>query len=412
MAILTIGRVGLEVEFPHPSELQETRSVDSREFTLSGYVRSSSIALTKYLRDELLEQQGQVVAVTYTGDTHFDAFYLLSESSISTMEASYIGDGLFLFSVTLFRIGASPRVEFQSNLTGTVLENTAGLLESETTPFVAPPAGSEIFDWDVTGLASFNRTTVDGTITCYTSTGDFGDDATWGCLPSKFYDGSAKIYTSSRLRMGLDIPQSPTDWEINNGLIKVVPDGSSNKLVVSLWNGTSAYESAKTWEPLFGAANLSAFSFVNAVRNDPECVILRLTTGGTLARHTLDLQLRRGSAQLFVNWYWGGTAGTMKMVLDSAEAGTAFTPTGASATVGVRATSNDTDGNRYTIFSPTASTTNDTTNGGIQVTSANRINTALGFEINGTSAVTGNTANDVALQYFGMLGERVRAVWR
>jgi len=410
VAILTIGRVGLEVDFPHPSEMEESRSVDSREFTIGGYIRSSSVTITKYLRNELLEQQGQVVAVTYTGDTHFDAFYLLADSSISSIEASYLGDGLFPFSITLFRIGASPRVEFQSNITGTVLENTIGLTESETKPFMSPPVNASVFEWDVTSPTGHVRSTEDGDIVVYTSSGDFSADASWGCLPSQFYLGASKLYVSTRLRAGLDVPQSPTDWEMNNGIIKVVPSSGSNKLDISMWDGTSAYESLKTWEPLFASSNLAAFSFVNAVRNDPECVIIRLTTAGTLSRHTLDLQLRRGSAQLFVNWYWGGAAGEMKMQRDAVEAGTSITPTGASSSAGVRATSNDGDGNRYTIFSPTSGRVDESY--GVYIASGNRLNTAIGFEIAGTSAVTGDTASDLALQYFGMVGERVRAVWR
>lgn len=412
MAILTIGRVGLDVEFPHPSGMTESRSVDSREFTLNGYVRSSSITYTKYLRNELLEQQGQIVACTYTGDTHFDAFYLLADVGISSIEASYMGTGLFEFEVSLFRIGGSARVELQSNLTGTVIDNEIGLLESEVKPFVAPPVDSDVFAWGVNGLGAFNRETEDGTITVYTSTGDFSADATWGCLPAQFYEGAAKILTSDRVRMGLDIPQSPDDWELNNGIIKVYPDTSTNKIAMTVWDGVSAYESEMIWEPLIGGANISSWSFVSAVRNDPECVILRLVSGGTLARHTIDLQLRRGSPQLFVNWYWGGVGATLKMVLTSAVAGTDITPTGASGVAGVRATSDDTNGHRYTIFSPTASITTDTTNGGVSVASANRLNTSLGFEVDGTSAISGNTADDLALQYFGMVGERVRAVWR
>jgi len=409
VAILTIGRVGIEVELNHPSEMTESRSIDSREFVLRGYIRSDSVTLTKYLRNELLEQQGQVVAVTYTLDSHFDAFYLLADSRIESMETSYLRRGLFLFEVSLFRIGASSRVEFQSNLTGTVLENTIGLTEGEVRPFVAPPVNHSVFGWDAT-FTSVNRVTEDGTIVAYLSTGDFSADADWGCEPSAYYDGSAKIYTSDRLRAGLDIPNAPTAWEINNGLIKVVPDGTATKFIVSVWDGTSAYESAKTWEPLLNAANLSAFSFVNAVRNDPECVILRVTSGGNVARHTIDLQLRRGSPQVFVNWYWGGAAGNMRIQRDSVEAGTSITPTGASSSAGVRATSNDGDGNRYTIFTPTASKVDESY--GVYVASANRLNVALGFEIDGTTAIAGNTASDLALQYFGMVGERVRAVWR
>jgi hypothetical protein len=113
---------------------------------------------------------------------------------------------------------------------------------------------------------------------------------------------------------------------------------------------------------------------------------------------------------VFINWYWGGAANNMRMQRDAVEAGTSITPTGASSSAGVRATADDGDGNRYTIFSPTASKVDESY--GVYVASANRLNVALGFEIAGTSAIAGNTADNLALQYFGMVGERVRAVWR
>ena len=188
-----------------------------------------------------------------------------------------------------------------------------------------------------------------------------------------------------------------------------MPDVTATKFIVSVWDGTSAYESAKTWEPLFDAANLEAFSYVTAVRNDPECVIIRVSTGDTTNKHTLDLQLRRGSAQVFINWFTGGT-GNMRVQRDAVEAGTSITPTGASSSAGVRATSNDGDGNRYTIFTPTSGKVDESY--GVYVASASRLNVAIGFEIDGTGAAAGNTADDLALQYFGMIGERVRAVWR
>ena len=411
MAILTIGRVGLDVEMGHPSEMTESRSIDSREFTLRGFIRSTSLTLTKYLRNELLEQQGQVVAVTYTGDTHFDAFYLLADSRIETMETSYLRRGLFLFEVNLFRVGSSARTEFQSNTTGTVLENTQGLTEGEVKPWLAPPVNSSIFVWSATSVTSYDRVTEDGTIKVYTSAGDYSTDPTWGCLAGFFYGGSAKLLTNSRVRTGLDIPQAPSDWELNNGLIRVRPDSGGSKLDIAVWDGSVAYESEKTWKFQLGGADTSAFSFVSAIRNDPEAVTIRVLCSDTIANHTMDITLRRGSAQVFITWYWQGVANTMKVVRDSTEAATAVTPTGATSTVGVRATANDGGGNRYTLFSAQA-ITNDTTIGGLSTASANRLNVAIGFEIDGSSAVTGNDADNLALQYFGMVGERVRAVWR
>ena len=75
---LQIGRVSMG----YPSEMTESRSVDSREFVLRGFIRDATRAQTEATRNALLEQQGQVIAISYTGDTHYDGFYLLSDVRI------------------------------------------------------------------------------------------------------------------------------------------------------------------------------------------------------------------------------------------------------------------------------------------------------------------------------------------
>jgi hypothetical protein len=101
----------------------------------------------------------------------------------------------------------------------------------------------------------------------------------------------------------------------------------------------------------------------------------------------------------------------MKVVRDTNEGSTAITPTGASGDVGIRATSNDADGNRFILYSPQTHT-NDTTAGGVSVASTQIIKFAIGFEIGGSGATGADTAAELAHQYFGYVDERVRAVWR
>lgn len=411
MAILTIGRVGLDVDLNHPSQLRESRNVDSREMVLSGFIRSTSKANTEYLRDELLEQQGQVVAVTYTGDDHYDAFYLLQDVSIESIETSYLYRGLWLFEVVLLRIGGAGRVEFQSNITGTVLDNSVGLTEAEVTPWICPPDGHQAFNW-VSGGGNFFREYDDGAsgdqIRVYYSAGDFSADATWGANPSSFYDGAARLSIGGLARAGLDVEQDLDGWQLDNGIIRLKPNGAANAIEFSVWDTTgAAYESETEWEFQYNSS-AQTFGYMAVLRNDPEAVTLRLMA--TSGRRTLDITLRRGAAYATCNFY-AAVANTLKIARTSTEAGTAVTPTGATGTVGMRATSDDADGNRYVIFSPSG-ITNDTTNGAISKTSTTRINSAIGFEIDGSSAGTGDTADEVALQYFGNVGERVRAVWR
>jgi hypothetical protein len=416
---LTIGRIGIDVDLDHPAEWQENRAIDQREFVVRGFLRDGTLDNTKYLRTELLEQQGALISTTYTLDSQFDAFYILSQSRVESIPVTYLRGGLVPYEVSLIRIGGTGRTEFQSNVSGTVLTNDYGLDEGEVRPFIAPPINHAVFDWAVTGLAAVSRVTTDGTISVFTcSAGGFVTDASWGVAPADFYRGSARLYVADHLRAGRDVPATPADWEMHNGIIRVRPETSgevsTGRILVDMWGG-SAWESEKDWAfSHSGGTKISAFDFLAVNRNDPECVSIRLVAegGASSARDTVDLLLRRGSA--FVSVIYSRTReldSTMAVVRDTAEAGTAFTPTGASGAVGVHATSNDAGGNRYLVMSP-QSHTNDTGTGGVSVASTTLVKAAIGFEIDGSGAIAGNTASDVGLQYFGWLSERVRAVWR
>ena len=411
MGALTIGRVGLDLDLDHPASWEESRGLDERDMTVSGYLRSTSVANTKVLRSELLDMQGQLVAVTYSLDDYFDGFYILGDVRIGSQLSSYRFKGLFPYEIGLFRIGGESRVELQSNVTGTVLVNDHGLDNSEVTPFIAPPIGHSAFNWLATGVGSFSRTTEDGTITVYTSNSDFSRDASWGADPSSYYSGACDLYVSSRLRSGLDVPNAPTDWLIDNGLVRVGPEsGNTGRIEVEIYDG--AWSSLKDIAFDRNGSKISNFDYFTVSRNSPEAVIVRLVAGGgAFASHVIDLQIRRGAP--FVNgiWNYRGSASTLKVVRDTTEASSTVTPTGASSAVGVRATSDDGDGNRFFIFTPQAHTA-DTTEGGVSVASANQIRFAIGHEIGGSGAASDDTAGACALQYFGYFGERVRAVWR
>lgn len=414
---LMIGRVSMG----HPSELSESRSVDSREFVLRGFIRDATKAETEATRNALLEQQGQVIAITYTLDSHYNGFYLLADVTIESMETSYLRRGLWLFEISAFRIGGEARVEFQSNITGTVLDNDYAITEINTMPFIAPPVGATLFAWETSvSRYSHTRVTEQGTIPVFINEGEFAPDATWAADPTTFYDGAVRLYVGGRLQPGLDVPSAVDDWVLTNGIIRIQPEVSgttTGRLLIDVWDGVSAYESQKDWAFNDSAdTTIGEFSFMSVVRNDPEAIIIRLsaewTAAGFLARHTIDLNLRRGSPLVYINWHHGAAVNSsMKIVRDTAEAGTVFNGFSSGAAVGLRATADDAGGNRYILVCPNTHT-NDTTNGGMTRASTNLLKVAVGFEINGSTAVTHNDAPRVADQYLGNIGESVRAVWR
>ena len=414
---LHIGRVGLDLELDHPSQWQESRGPEQREMVVSGFLKSTSVANTKTLRSELLEQQGTLVAVTYSLDAHFDGFYILGDVRIDTVPVSYMRRGLFPYEIGLFRIGGEGRTQLQSNVSGTVLANSHGLVESEVRPFIAPSIGHLAFDWKATSVTNFNRTNEDGTMTVYTSAGDFTRDADWGADPATYYDGACELWVGNplRLRSGLDVANDPTNWEITNGLVRVGPEaGNTGRIEVECYGGT-VWESLKDIAFDYSAGTkIAGFDYFSVARNTPEAVIIRLTaqdSGSPSKSDVVDLQIRRGAPFLIGRWGTARDAAALKVMRDTTEASSTVTPTGASSAVGVDATGDDGDGNRFFIFTPQAHTA-DTTEGGVSVAAENNIRFAVGHEIGGAAAATNDTSEECALQYFGILGERVRAVWR
>jgi len=410
---LHIGRVGLDLDLDHPAKWTDSRGLEEREMVVSGFLKSTSVENTKVLRSELLEMQGQVIAVTYSNDSHFDGFYVLGDVRIGTTLTSYAYRGLFPYEIGLFRIGSKSRVELQSNVTGTVLTNTVGLLSSEVTPFIAPPIGHLAFRWEAGSVTSFTRETEDGTMTIYTSAGDFSKDASWGADPATYYSGACELYVGAtlRLRSGLDVPHDPGNWQISNGSIRLQPEtGNTGRIEMEVYQD-AGWESLKDMAFSDDGTKVSGWDYFTVTRNDPEAVIIRLVTGTSPVREVLDLQIRRGAPFAIGTYTVSGATSTLKVVRDTTEAATAVTPTGATGNVGVRATADDGGGNRFLIYTNQAHT-NDLTEGGVSVTTTNQMTFMIGFEIDGSTAAARDDADDIALQYFGYFGERVRAVWR
>lgn len=433
MAILTVGRLGFDVELLDPAEWTETRGQDEREFTIKGFIRSDSLENTLYLREQILEQQNQLLAVTYSGDTYFDGYFWMVGATINTVPSSYRGRGLFPFELRMIRLGSSSRIGLQSLLTFAVLDNPYTLGG-------AAPSSEAVEGWHGVPSAHYLyagnaelgtvvRASESGPVRVYRQIqiGTGGSliqvDPLWSVEPDDYLNGAAYVKIDGKLRTGISAPNTPTDWEIGNGIIKVTPNATPPRIDTAVWNGTNAYESTKTYRFSIdrgsGHADVGAWTAVAIVRNDPECVILRLQSDGAVTGgahvHTWDLTLRRGSVAVYVNWHYTEVPQVeeMRVYLATPEAATAVTPTGSTAPVAIRATSNDADGNQY-IMGTRHTHVQDTTNGRITKDPASDGNFSffVGYVVGGSGASAGNGPEPVAKQYLGWVSERVRPVFR
>ncbi len=418
MPTLTVGRVAYDVTVSKV----DNRSRDSnRTVTLTGVV-DGTVTLRKNLRSELLAQTGRLVAVSYTSDSDVDGFYILRSVDVGAMarQVAYFDHGLFRVTIRMERVGSESETEIQSLITGTVLTNAHGLDAGETAPFHAPAVGHLAYN------------SVDGTPTQRTRTGDEGAvewydgidntvDPTWSVAPSSFYDGSAKIYVTSILRAGTDAPNDVDDFELSNSLVKVTPGtttGSSNGRLDVSWYDGAQWDTAMRFKIIYDAAGganvIPGWHYMSIIRNDAEVCILRLVRDAAPAtsahRHVLDLMLRRGSRFVSCFYTWTGAAEDWDVIRDSNDAASAFTPTGASSAVGV-VDDSATDNNKFVIATAAAHSAR-TTEGGVRITGPTQtFDFMIGAEVGATPG-TGNDADELALQYFGWIAERDRAVRR
>jgi hypothetical protein len=409
MPILTIGRVGLDVDLDDPEQLRDTVTT-TRRITIRGTVLGSTLAETKALRDELgaLIDRNQFVPVTWTGDASLDGFYLPRSVSIETRSLNE--SGFVPFQVGLDRIGTDGDLVFRSKRIGTVLANDHGVTEAESAPFWAPPRGADAVDLGSSIPGSINRTGSGGAMRIWRDL-SYAAELYYSTAAAGYLNGRSRIETGTTLRerAGLTIANDVADWRLENELVRVTPNATSGRIDVSHHDGTS-WETAKVWKFLADAGE-APWEYVAVLRNDPEEVAIRLSKGVTTGGiSTLDLGLRRGS-RIVTGHFTRFAAATLGVELATAEAGTAITPAGASSAVAVRKTTNDGAGNRY-VVGTSKSHTADLVNGGIEKASVSSLDFFVGSEIGGTGAIAGDQAADLCLQYLGHVSERTIAVRR
>lgn len=405
---LTIGRVGLDVALEDPDGVTESAGTNTRAVTLRGVLLGSSLAESIALRDELENLAGSdhVVAVTWDEDSRIDGFYRVVSASVETQ--SLVDRGFVTFTAQLELVGKAGGVVFRSKITGTVLGNDHGVTEAESEPFHAPPRGAVAYDPGATVPSSMTRTGSGGAMTVYRDV-DFAVSPYWTTPPASLYAGAATLKVGGRVRTGVHVPNLPTSWSLENELVRVTPVGTNGRLNFEAHDGTS-WDAAVEWRITSAGAAVGEYDALTALKVTPEETIIRLTrdvsAGGAL---TLDLALRRGS-RFLAGYLTRHAAATLGVRLNTGEAGTAITPTGAASAVAVRSNTT-TNGNRALIGSARSHSA-DTANTGLTKAATRTLDFFIAAEVGGAGAVSGDTAADLCLQYLGLVSEHVVGVRR
>lgn len=423
MGTLTVGRVGLST--PTIRDHRDWRIGAGGRRTIhrvSGSLLSTSLANTKALRQELVNQIDKLIAVTYSEDSSYDGFYVLRGVDVDARHrlGSLQGVGLFEYDLDLEWVGDHSSVEFLSNLTGVLVTNDHGITDGEQVYWHAPPVAGDDAYTAGGGTDAISRTTEDGAIPVFTGL-TFTNGlaaAKWGCSPANFYKGAARIDVNGYTRTGKNAPMTPDSFVLGNGLIEVRAEESGGTTIgdigIRAYNGTWG-----SWTPFDivwnSTVDIPEWHYFTIVRNDPEVCTIRLVRDAdesppTDNRHTLDITLRRGS-QTAACYYTYSSAVPLTIDRASTDAGVNVTPTGGSSVMAIVDSANDGDGNQWIVGSSNTDAT-DTTNGGIDLASSATHDFFLGFVIDGTSATGDDTAEALCLQYLGWTGEIVQATRR
>ena len=290
-------------------------------------------------REDLFGMNGKFVQVVFDTKTYLDGFYRVTAANGSIEDWNH-GMKVFPWSLTLDRIGTESEIDIESRLSGSVTRQNNFAVTGER---VHAPAIGHIAYWsDATVSGAVSRVSVDGAITVYRGIGSTISPR-WMVSPANYLKGRVRFLDDEGLeRSGTYVNCSASDWELNNGLIRVRPLAVGGAIEIASWSG-SAWQ-GKNWDLRAGIGSLAPFDQCSLIQNEFEEVTIRLMKSLLIGRVYVDIKLRRGYrfADVYIQSELGST---LKIVRGVAEAGS-------SATAGmVVASENDADGNKYVVGS-------------------------------------------------------------
>ncbi len=255
---MTIGRASLSTD---PRSI--TQSGDTLTFTIDIY--PGTLAASKAIRQQLLGLvPGEVIPMTWDGDTDFDGFYIVGGVTVSP-ELVYLQNGFMRAGVTATRV----RGGYGNSLVELVdsgWDRATGATSTTNNPRVPSNisySGSALNE---------SRETATGTIYV------LGGTNTTNLIqvePADFYNGACTIeyqqggtwYTAVGKQIPDDVP-----LRIGNGLIRLSWDGSDLDLEVYEGATDSAWQAVDAITFPTGDGNGAAVNSALILRNDPEAL--------------------------------------------------------------------------------------------------------------------------------------------
>lgn len=412
---ITIGRVGASPTLDDPQSIE----FDGERLRFTGLHRASTVANALVLRDQLRGLGGNVdepvVPIFFTDSTYdiLEGLYRIDgvQARLNETDAA-LGDVSWQLQATRVANYQSPVCE--SRLVMAKISNAHSVSSAIRHEIGLPYLTSEVYPQGLTDGSGILSTGDGGSITYlhYYPPGSASNPfetsgvgaLQWTTTLANWYSGGCKITVNGQTVVGRQSVDTPTSWQITNGLVRVSASATAGAWDIEWWDG-SAWDTAKVFLPFsYVGNNADGFWHIGVLRNGPEAATIRLGLSNPSGiTCNVDLTIRRGTR--WVTVVFSGTSAQWGVRRSSAEASTGITG-------GIRATSNDASGNRFILASP-AAFTQDTANAAIWLTTAaSRAIFGIGCEVGGSGAVSPFTAAAQVSRFFGPVHETVRVVGR
>jgi hypothetical protein len=295
-----------------------------------------------------------------------DGIYTVQSTEVDWAK---LAAGLFSWSAVLTRVPGWQAPIFEVLSYGDLRDDDHGVSAALDTPWVGLPFDDDLLASPKAGVTFAGD---GGDVRVEAPSGGYTGAIEYAIGPADFYGGAARLEMSYdggatwKTHPGRTIQNLPMAWRLCNDLIRLYPDtsqGNGAYLILDTWHTADDTFKDKGFV-LTSDANvqLGDVSTVTVVENSPCCagVLLHYQAGSYQA--DVYLRVRRGA--FWVEGYATSTDPTDNLGIQVTSAAAATAEIG-----GIRATSDDGDGNKYRIRSPRLITT-DLTNGRVNTTSA------------------------------------------
>jgi hypothetical protein len=396
--VMQVGRLALRED----SSAELSAVGGQVEMNLSGQESYGRLTLNDLIQrvDDVLALKGQLLPCTFTQKPELNGFYQIADVTATYTKWTPQNVAIVPWSMKVRRAGYTGDTDLEARLAGPLTRANDHVATGER--WHAPNINHVGYSVGSTLPTVVARATTDGSLTVYRGI-TVGVHPRWGTTPTNALLGRVRFLDSlARERVATRVDLAATGWEVHNGLVRMQVNAANGNLILSHWSG-SAWQAKEftVFHSTGPAVAMGVPDYLTVLRNDLECVTVRLTKSLAPGRITVDLTLRRGSrlVELYAQHQFGTT---LKLVRATVEATTASTGY-------IRATAADANGHRF-VMGSTRTFVADNVNGGLSRAATPTLDAFVAIERSG--AGTGDLAAQLWAQYLGAASETVRGVRR